>query len=523
MKRLAIYLRLSLEDADNQGESTSISNQRKLLYDYIHQDSELCNYEVVEFCDDGYTGTNMDRPAMQKMLKEVKENRIQCIVVKDISRFSRDYIETGNYLNQIFPFMGIRFIALNDRYDSKKQSGTTLELDTAFKTLLYDLYSKDISTKVKASFKSKCENGEYVFGAVPFGYKKSETVKNKIVVEEKEAEVVRYIFSLAIEGMTSTQIAKKLYEENVPTITQMRKSEQKSKNGRIQTWSHIAVRNILNNRFYLGEMSYGKSEKRTVGEKEGVRLPKGEWKVIPNHHEALISTEIYDQVCAFRPENCTKRKREKHPLTGKIYCGGCGYSLNYRPQRKINGCRGFECRKHSLLEIPECCTYISAALLEEIVLLMLNKELLQRGNAVRQKKNMSLLQQAGIEALRNKISRCRKEKIELQKQKDMLYENYAFGNISKEEYLKKASEITKTIELLTTKETDQKYKLTKLEEEYQSIEDDMKQILRYSSIAELTQEVVDTFIKRVYVYKGKRVEIEWNFSMGMGISQSENL
>ena len=227
------------------------------------------------------------------------------------------------------------------------------------------------------------------------------------------------------------------------------------------------------------------------------------------YYEGLVD---YDQVCSFRPENCTKRKREKHPLTGKIYCGGCGYSLSYRPKRKINGNRGFECRKHSLLEIPECCTYISAALLEEIVLLMLNKELLQRGNAVRQKKNISLLQQAGIEALRNKISKCRKEKIELQKQKDMLYENYAFGNISKEEYLKKASEITKTIELFTTKETDQEYKLVKLEKEYQSIEADMKQILRYSNIAELTQEVVDTFLKRVYVYKGKRVEIEWNFS-----------
>ena len=171
--------------------------------------------------------------------------------------------------------MGIRFIALNDHYDSRE-------------------------------------------------------VKNAVVVNEKEADIVRYIFSLAMQGKSSTQIARKLYEENVPTITQIRKPDKAAGNEKIRTWSGTAVRTILNNHFYLGEMAYGKSVRKSVGSKTGRAVPKEDWKVIPDHHEALVTEEIFEQVSAFKHGNSTKRKdsallnREKHPLTGKIYCGGCG-------------------------------------------------------------------------------------------------------------------------------------------------------------------------------------------------------
>ena len=245
MNRLAMYLRLSLEDKktvpdDISGpkeESNSIGNQRKQILEYIHHDSELAKYEIMEFCDDGCSGTNMERPGMQKLLKEVKKSTIRCIIVKDMSRFSRDYIEIGTYLNQIFPFMGIRFIALNDHYDSREHQGSTIEIDTAFQTLLYDLYSKDVSVKVKASFENKCANGEYVFGQAPFGYEKSREVKNTVIVNEREADIVRHIFSLALEGKSSTQIAKQLYEEQIPTIMQIRKPGRKPQDGKLQTWS----------------------------------------------------------------------------------------------------------------------------------------------------------------------------------------------------------------------------------------------------------------------------------------------
>lgn len=511
MECLALYLRLSLEDEGEKDESNSISNQRKQIYEYIHHDSELSRYEAVEFSDDGYSGTNMNRPGMQKLLKEVKANKIQCIIVKDMSRFSRDYIEMGTYLNQIFPFMGIRFIAINDHYDSREHHGSTIEIDTAFQTLLYDLYSKDVSVKVKASFENKCANGEYVFGQAPFGYEKSKEVKNTVIVNEKEAEIVRYIFLLAMQSKTSTQIARQLYEENVPTIMQMRNPEKKYKDGKVHSWSAGAVRNILNNRFYLGEMAYGKSVRKSVGSQNGIAVPKEDWKVIRDHHEALISEEIYEQVSLFKPGYSTKRNREKHPLIGKLYCGGCGYSLNYKPIRGKNRYRRFECRKHALLQIPECCTYMSADLLEETVLMMLNKELMLRGNAMKQKENLSLFQRAGIQSLKKKLEECRQEIKLVQAEKDILYEKYALRQLDGKEYQKRAGGLTERLSSLSIKKDEAAMKLAALESEYRKAEEDMKQIIRYSHIEVLTQEIVDTFIKKVYAYKDKRVEIEWNF------------
>ena len=332
---------------------------------------------------------------------------------------------------------------------------------------------------------------------------------------------MRYIFSLAMQGKSSTQIAKQLYEENVPTITQMRNPERKYTDGKVHSWSVTAVRKILNNRFYLGEMAYGKSVRKSVGSKNGIAVPKEDWKVIRDHHEALISEEIYEQVSSFRPDYSTKRNREKHPLTGKLYCGGCGYSLNYKPLHGKNLYRRFECRKHALLQIPECCTYMNADLLEETVLMMLNKELMLRGNAMKQKENLSLFQQAGIQSLKKKLEEYRQEIKQVQAEKDTLYERYALREFEGKEYQRKADELTDRLSSLSVKKDETAMKLAALESEYRKAEEDMKQIIRFSHIEELTQEVVDTFIKKVYAYKDKRIEIEWNFSMDCGVSQAK--
>ncbi len=521
MNRLAIYLRLSIEDKRRnsdgnfiQDESNSIKNQRKLILKYIHQDPDLAKYEVVEFNDDGYSGTNMERPGIKKLLKEIRKNNICCIIVKDMSRFSRDYIEMGTYLNQIFPFMGIRFIALNDHYDSRDHNGNTIEIDTAFQTLLYDLYSKDISLKVKASFENKCVNGEYVFGQVPFGYQKSREVKNTVIVNEKEAKIVRYIFSLAMQEKSSTQIARQLYKENVPTITQIRKQGKEVQDGRFHTWDSQAVRKILNNRFYLGEMAYGKSIRSVVGSKSGKVVPKKDWKIIGGHHEALVSEEIFEQVSRFRTGQSTKRNKEKHPLTGKLYCGGCGYSLSYKSIHGKNKYRRFECRKHALLQILECCTYINTDLLQKTVLFMLNKEVMLYGNPIKQKENIVAFQEWDIYMLKKKLEEYKKEKKQVQVKKDDLYERYALMECSVTEYQKEEKKLEELLVSLSLKERETMLRLTEIEHEYQKTKEDIEQMMGYSYIKELTQEVVDTFIKKVYVYKGKKIEIEWNFNRG---------
>ena len=513
MKVVAMYLRLSLEDERGMvaGESNSISSQRILIRSFIRQDEELKEYEVKEFCDDGWSGTGMDRPGMNQLLAEVKKNRVQCIIVKDMSRFSRDYIEMGTYLDQIFPFMGVRFIALGDHYDSREHGGTTIGIDTAFQTLLYDLYSKDVSVKVKTSFENKCANGEYVFGQVPFGYRKSTKERNKVIVEEKEAEVVRYIFSLAVQGKGSTGIAVQLQREGIPTVTQMRRPDKKTEDGKTHAWSSQSVRNILNNRFYLGEMAYGKTVRKSVGSKNGIHIPKEEWKVIPDHHEALVTPEVFAKVSKFRPELSTKRKREKNPLTGKLYCGGCGYAMVYKPLQGKNKYRRFECRKHSLLKIPECCTYFSADILEELVLTRINKELMVRGEAAGQEKKLHAFQKARSMEIRKCLENLHQERKQAQDSKEALYERYAAGGMTPEEYRRKADGLDQKADLLKRQIHDGEEEILKLEEECERLEADMKQVIRYSHMEKLTQELVDTFVKKVYVYKDKRVEIEWNF------------
>lgn len=516
-RKTAIYLRLSIEDyapgGRNYKESNSISSQRKMLMEYIGNDAELKGQEVAEFCDDGFSGTNMDRSGVQELLNQVKKGKIGCILVKDMSRFARDYIELGDYLNQIFPFMGVRFIAVNDHYDSREHEGSTTPLDTAFQTLLYDLYSKDVSVKVKTSFQNKCANGEYVFGQVPFGYAKSQIQKNMVIVNEQEAEIVRHIFSLAEQGLSSTQIAKVLIREQTPTITQMRCPERKMEREH-HVWSNTAVRGILNNRFYLGEMAYGKSVRKSVGSKNGIAVPKEEWKVIPGHHEPLVTPEVFALVSSFRPEQSTKRTRPKHPLTGKIYCGGCGYSINYKPQGNSKSPNHFWCRKHSLLQISDCCTYFNAAILEEIVLTELYQELMRRGDLIKQRESLEQFQKEKLHKLGSKLEDCRMQRRSLQKEADALYESYALKQMGAADYRNRADEITLQMQEITGKIESTELILARLTEEYHRPKQDMKDIIRFSEMKELTQEMVDVFIKKVTVYKGKRVEIEWNYGLG---------
>lgn len=516
MHKIAIYLRLSLEDADDKDESNSISNQRILLHDYICHSVDLKGRDVSEFCDDGYSGTSMDRPGMQRLLKEVRDNKIGCVVVKDMSRFSRDYIELGTYMNQIFPFMGVRFIAVNDHYDSCDHAGNSIPIDTAFQTLLYDLYCKDISVKVRTSFENKCANGECAFGQVPFGYEKSQDIKNAVVINKKEAAVVRDIFALALEGNSSSQIARILNAKGIPTKTQMRHPEREDKSGKVRAWDPVAVRKLLNNRFYLGEMAYGKTKRKYVGSKDCIRLPLEEWKVIPGHHEPLVTPEDYEKVCLFHKDVDTSRKREKHPLTGKLFCGGCGYSMHYKPIRRSNRYRRFECPKHAVLQIPECCTSFMADLLEETVLTMLNRELMVRGNAAKESQSLSAFQKSYIAKLERTIAECQSRKKQLQAEADALYESYAFGALEAVAYRQKADSIKKQLSQLSEKEEQCGKDLEQVREEYSRTEEDMKQVIRYSHLEVLTQEVVDTFIKKIYVYKDKRVELEWNFSENGG-------
>ncbi len=544
MQRLAVYLRLSVEEhwaGQKSFESNSISSQRKLIYEFIRGDETLRRMRAEEFCDDGCSGTHMSRPAVQRLLAQIRAGRIQCVIVKDMSRFSRDYVEMGTYLNRIFPFLGVRFISVNDHYDSWEHRGDTIGLDTAFQTLLYDLYSKDISTKVRASLESRCAEGEYVFGQVPFGYEKSPRERNKVIVNKREAGVVLYIFSLAAQGKSSVQIARQLREEQVPTASQMRRLEKgKTEKENSCPWSDTAVRRILNNRFYLGEMAYGKTVRRAVGSKERIAVPRDEWKVIAGHHEALVSEEMFAAVSKFRPQSSSPQilsaaqapsavqassrpqasfsarplfqpqilqaakslPRMRSPLIGKIRCGGCGYAMVYKPARDRKPCPHFECPRHALYNIPECCTYVRAEEVERIVLLTLYRELEICGEASRLREKWEGFRRARIDRLRKDLKKCRQEKKKLQAIKSALYEQYALQGVNglcKEAYREKAEKQEKALAVLEEKEQAIQSALNEWEKG--------EKPERLLHMEALTGTFADIFVRKVTVWRGKRIEI----------------
>jgi DNA invertase Pin-like site-specific DNA recombinase len=298
-----MYIRLSNEDSDiaEKTESNSILNQKDMIYDYISKENELANYEIVEYVDDGFSGTNTNRTAFKKLLKDARDNTIKCIVVKDLSRFSRNYIEAGNFLEQVFPFLGIRFISINDSYDSESFNGTTGGFEIAFKNLLYDLYSKDLSKKVKAGKEIKMRKGEYLGSFAPFGYKKSKIHKHKLEISEKEAEVVKLIFNLRYyENKSISDIARELNLRKIKTPSMFFKERVDTKKFRNSSdklmWSYGSIIRTIKNRTYTGAVVGRKRVTTRIGTNKSKKGSEEENIIVENVHEPIISKEIFETV-----------------------------------------------------------------------------------------------------------------------------------------------------------------------------------------------------------------------------------
>lgn len=368
--RIAIYIRLSKEDNRWKEESNSVTMQRVFLKKYVVEN--FTEYELFEFCDDGYTGTNFERPGMQEMLKRIRNREINCVIVKDFSRFARDYVELGSYLEQIFPFLGVRFISVNDGYDSSDHPGSIAGLDVNFRNLLYDLYSRDLSEKVRASLTIKKEKGQYVSGNSPFGYEKDPKDRHALLIAEDEAEVVRRIFSLALAGRTSVEIAKLLNEEGVRTPIEFKiekgKTSRRPKGERF-LWNAGTICGILRNEIYIGNIVQKKYAKDFVGGKNR-RTSREEWLISHGHHEPVIRKEDFDKVQEGRGRKRPPRYNRTHPLVGKMVCAGCKRNLCYR--RGLNPY--FTCRNRYLNTMDHCVGRVNAMMAEQYVLWMMREK-----------------------------------------------------------------------------------------------------------------------------------------------------
>ena len=368
--RIASYLRLSKEDRDREAaESGSIGMQRQLLQEYVR--AHFKQYTLTEFCDDGYTGTNFRRPGVTALLAQVKAGAIDCIIVKDFSRFSRDYIELGTYVGQLFPLLNVRFISVNDGYDSADGNDRAGDLDVIFRHLLCDLYSKDLSVKVRSALAVRQAKGIYTASAPPFGYEKAAKDRHMLKIAEDEAAVVRKIFGMAADGMSSSRIAKCLNEEGVKTPAEFRAARGKAvrqPKGDGFWWESSTVCAILRNEVYTGAIVCGKYSKDFAGGKCHLR-PREEWKVFDGHHEAIIENSLFEAAQKRRGVRFG-RKGKSHPLVGKLICGCCGRNLTYRKRRNPY----FYCQNRYVNGREECVRRLNVMYAEEALLFSLRQE-----------------------------------------------------------------------------------------------------------------------------------------------------
>lgn len=503
MKIIAAYMRISIEDHKKRNESNSITNQRQLIYSFVNDRCEFEGCRIDEFADDGYSGQNFNRPAVLDLLQRIKKNKVDCVIVKDFSRFSRDYIEISTYLDQIFPFMGVRFISINDNYDSDQKEGISAEIDTAFKVLLYDFYSKDISVKMRSSIHSRYRDGSYKFSQAPFGYKKSEEFPGKIVINEKEAEIVTYIFSLAKEGLSTGQIAKKLYEEGVLTCSQMRKTCELSGEKKIG-WSSQGVARILDNQFYIGNWICNKTMRLEPGGKKK-KLHKKDWIVIENHHEPIIKSELFYNIRQNRKISYLPAKKGKsHLLAGILVCGGCGHSMSLKKVKESMEKGGFTCRKKTLWEIPACCSYISFWQLEKLIITALIQQLNILADENRLYDNLVEMRKKQVSRKKEETKKYNRLRTESDREKQKIYEYFVSGRCDTHHYREEVERIDRTLNQGKESLVRNKIFLKKVCKKRQ-------EIFLNIGLTHLSQEMIDCFVKNVIVFEDKKIKIEWKF------------
>ena len=328
---ISIYLRTSLEDYGKShrllDQSFSIVNQRKLIQAYLTGHEDLKDLETAEYIDDGFTGTNTNRPRFQDMLRDIEDGRVGTVIVKDLSRLGRSYLEVGDYLERIFPLAGVRVIAINDGYDSADYIGATGGINIAFRNFIYDSYSKDLSTKVRSAMRVRMEKGKFV-SHTPYGYLKSPEDKHLMIPDPETAPIVLSIFQMVLDGMTTSETATKLNDQGILTPLQYKQHKVKAVcQNRELLWSHITVLNILHNYKYTGAMVNHTRENRHLRDKNQRRTAPEEWIVTENAHEPLVSKEDFERANAMLRHPQKAQRHPKGSSDAVFYCGHCGRKL----------------------------------------------------------------------------------------------------------------------------------------------------------------------------------------------------
>ena len=495
---IALYIRLSMEDS--KYDSLSIEHQKMILNEFALSMPEAQNAEIREFIDNGFSGTNFERPSVQELIELVRENKIDCILVKDFSRFGRNSLEVGYFIERVFPLFHTRFISVSDSFDSNNFKGDTGGMDVAFKYLISEYYSRDMSIKTKSAKYAKMERGEYQSKICPYGYRKS--ADGRMEPDEEAAPVVRLIFELAAKGTTAAQITKELRSQSIPTPGEYKAARGNhthdiSRTGGI--WSSSTILRILEDERYMGTYIIGKRSVLEVGGNKSRLKDRDKWYVIPDHHPAIISNDLFDRAKeAITRYSLPNKKQHDYLLKGKVFCGCCDHTLSRIMQKTPY----YHCR-HSDADSTLRChgMKIGIAELEQIAFDILQKQIVVENEGVGS--------QIPAASFSTSLPECDSQIAVIQNGKMELYEKYLSDEITLEEY--KAQK--EALDAALTKAKSAHAAVAAQAKQAQDMRSE--QVQRETIVQEikkatcLNAAIADMLIEKIYVFPDKRIEIAY--------------
>ena len=515
------YLRLSKEDGDVAGsetlQSNSIENQKEYIEDYIHSKPEI---KIVDFyVDDGYSGVNFDRPDFQRMLQDIKNKKIDCVIVKDLSRLGRNYIEVGRYIERLFPLLGVRFIAINDNFDSADDTAASNNIIIPFKNLINDAYCRDISIKIRSHLEVKRKRGEFIGAFAVYGYMRGKD-KNKLIVDPYAAEIVKEIFGMKMDGMSQQAIADELNSLGILSPAEYKKEQGSGYKTVFQThskakWTAMAVMRVLTNEIYVGTLIQGKESTPNYKVKVREKRPREEWIRIENAHEAIISRADFEIISDIiqKDTRVTAGKRAVSIYSGYLVCADCGCSMVRK--KAYSGsfeyvyyvCSGNKknkdtCSSHRISEnaLNLAVTKTLQLHLKHLADLQESILYIRKTSCNSDKIKMMVLQSEKIKGDIEKYNRLKLE----------CYEDYKNELITQDEYLLFKKELDNRIEDTKKAATElSKKKRMLLDGRYEK-ESFMEKFLTSKDI-ELKRSLFVRFISQIYVYEDHRIEIMFRY------------
>jgi len=518
--KTAIYVRLSKEDgdisSDEKSESNSISNQKDLIKSFLKDHKNISI--VDEYIDDGFSGTSFNRPSFQRMLDDIRKGTVNCVIVKDLSRFGRDYIDAGKYIEKVFPELGVRFIAINDQYDSLSEHSKSNSLIIPFKNLINDAYARDISIKIRSHLEMKRKRGDFIGPFTPYGYRKSETEQNRLVIDDDAAEVIRMIYKLKMNGYSNYYIANKLNLLGILTPLEYKKSKgirmKTSFSIKLKTgWCYITIQRILENEMYTGILVQGKRSTPNYKVKQTIYKEKENWVRVENAHEAIVSTSEFQTIQRIlkMDTRTSPNKNSLYLFSGIVECADCGGSMI----RKIvpAGCKKYAYLICSNYKNKKGCSshQVSEKILEQVVLEIVKayilkmthmKEVLENINDSRLSTRMKMRYEKLIADKRKEIDKYDKLKISL-------YEDLADNLITKDEYKYLKTEFKNRIEVIEDEIIEIK-KVTSTDVEMdESKMVWLKELKQYSNINKLNRTILIQLVDKITIHNHHRIEIQF--------------